>query len=208
MVWLNAFKPRFSTLGIVLLPVCIAIDWGGRALASGNVPLFLDSLGTIIGGIFAGPWIGGIAGFISNLISSGTVDPVAAPYSWISLLLGFAAGVGGYLGWANRPSGWIKLWILCVLVASIGSTPLNLALYSGHSNISYGDAVFAALRGAHVPLVIASFVDELVVDLPDKLITVFLAVFVYLSVPARYRSVFQLYRAPESGVAADHELAG
>ena len=44
MAWLSAFKFRLNTLGIVLIPVCIAIDWAGHAIASGlKLPLFLRS---------------------------------------------------------------------------------------------------------------------------------------------------------------------
>jgi energy-coupling factor transport system substrate-specific component len=208
MDWLNAFKPRFSTLGIVLLPVCIAIDWAGHAMATGRAPLFLDSIGTIIGAIFAGPWIGGLAGFVANLLSAGTIDSSAAAYACISLLLGFAAGIGAYLGWQRDPLGWINLWLVCVLVASIGSTPLNLILYSGKSHVAFGDSLLVTLQHAHFPLALASFFDELSVDLPDKLVTVAIAVFVYQAVPLRYRSVFRLYSPADSDLPADRQLTG
>lgn len=194
MPWLSAFKFRLNTLGIVLIPVCIAIDWAGHAIATGlKLPLFLDSIGTILGGILAGPWVGGIAGFITNLISSGTVDPIAAPYSVISLALGFAAGIAGYLGWQKRPRGWIGIWVLCFLVASIGSTPFNIGLYQGQSGVPFGDAIYTALVNAHLPTWIAAYVDEASVDLPDKLITALLAVLIYQGLPRRYRALFRLY---------------
>jgi len=195
MAWLSAFKFRLNTLGIVLIPVCIAIDWAGHAIASGlKLPLFLDSIGTILGGILAGPWVGGLAGFITNLISSGTIDPIAAPYSIISLALGFAAGIAGYLGWQRQPRGWIGIWILCFLVASIGSTPLNIGLYQGQSGIPFGDAIYTALVNAHFPTWIAAYVDEAAVDLPDKLITALVAVLIYQGLPRRYRALFRLYQ--------------
>src|SRR5438105_11888583 len=131
---LNAFKVRMNTRAIVLIPVCIAIDFAGHAIASTlKLPLFLDSIGTVLGALLAGPWVGGLAGFITNLISSGTVDPIAAPYSIISLLIGFAAGIGGYFSWQRRRWGWLALYVVVFLVASVGSTPLNVALYQGQS---------------------------------------------------------------------------
>src|SRR5919109_3962152 len=184
MNWLNAFKFRLNTLGIVLIPVCIAIDWVGHTIATGlKLPLFLDSIGTILGGILAGPWVGGLAGFITNLISSGTIDPIAAPDSIISLLLGFAAGIAGYLGWHRRVPGWIALWLLCFAVASIGSTPLNIFLYKGQSTIPYSDALLAALLKAHVPMGLAAYADEASADILDKLVTVLVAVLIYRGLP-------------------------
>src|SRR5438105_15037889 len=86
---LNAFKVRMNTLAIVLIPVCIAIDWAGHAIASTlKLPLFLDSIGTVLGGLLAGPWVGGISGLITNFICLGDVDPILCPYSIHSVASG------------------------------------------------------------------------------------------------------------------------
>jgi energy-coupling factor transport system substrate-specific component len=196
--WVNAFKLRMNTLAIVLIPVCIAIDWVGHAIASTlKLPLFLDSIGTVLGGLLAGPWVGGLAGFITNLISTGTVDPIAAPYSVVSLLIGFAAGIAGFYAWQRRRLGWLGLFVVVFLVASIGSTPLNLALYQGQSGVWFGDAVYAALVKGGFPTWLAAYLDEASVDLPDKLITVLVALLIYQGLPRRFRSLFALYRRPE-----------
>jgi energy-coupling factor transport system substrate-specific component len=195
----HAFRPRMNTLAIVLIPVCIAIDWAGHAIASTlKLPLFLDSVGTVLGGLLAGPWVGGLAGFITNLISSGTVDPIAAPYSVVSLVIGLAAGIGGYHAWQRRRGGWLALYIVVFLVASFGSTPLNLALYQGQSGVPFGDALYAALVRAGFPTVLAAYLDEASIDLPDKLVTVLVALLVYQGLPRRFRSLFALYRRPPS----------
>jgi energy-coupling factor transport system substrate-specific component len=197
MSLLDAFKIRMNTLAIVLIPVCIAIDWAGRAIASTlKLPLFLDSVGTILGGLLAGPWVGGLSGFITNLISSGTVDPIAAPYSIMSLLIGFAAGIGGYYSWQKRRIGWLALYLLVFLVASIGSTPLNIALYHGQSGVWFGDAIYAILVKSGFPTWLAAYCDEAAGDLPDKLITVLLGLFIYQGLPHRFRALFALYRRP------------
>jgi energy-coupling factor transport system substrate-specific component len=198
MSWLNAFRVRMNTLAIVLIPVCIAIDWAGRTLTSTlKLPLFLDSIGTVLGALLAGPWVGGLAGLITNLISSGTVDPIAAPYSIVSLLIGIAAGIGAYYSWHRRRMGWLALYVVVFLVASIGSTPLNIALYQGQSSVPFGDAIYTAMVGAGSPTWLAAYVDEASVDLVDKLVTVLVALLIYQGLPNRFRSLFALYRRPE-----------
>ena len=197
MSWYNAFRVRMNTLAIVLIPVCIAIDWAGHAIASTlKLPLFLDSIGTVLGALLAGPWVGGLAGFITNLISSGTVDPVAAPYSVVSLLIGLAAGIGGFYAWQRRRLGWLALYVVVFLVASLGSTPLNIGLYQGQSGVPFGDAIYAALVKGGLPTWLAAYADEASVDLPDKLITVLVALVVYQGLPNRFRNLFTLYRRP------------
>jgi len=192
---LNAFKVRMNTLAIVLIPVCIAIDWAGHAIASTlHLPLFLDSIGTVLGGLLAGPWVGGLAGLITNFISSGTVDPIAAPYSVISLAIGIAAGIAGYYGWHKTWPGRVALYILIVLVASIGSTPLNIGLYQGQSGLPFGDSLYAGMVKGGWPTWLAAYIDEASGDIPDKLITVVVAILIFFGLPNRYRALFSVWR--------------
>ena len=200
---LGAFKVRMNTLAIVLIPVCIAIDWAGHALATAlKLPLFLDSIGTVLGGILAGPWVGGISGLIVNFISSGTVDPIAAPYCIVSLAIGVTAGIGGYYGWHKSWQGWIALYVAIVLVASILSTPLNIGLYHGQSGVALGDAVYAGLVKGGWPTWLAAYIDEATGDIPDKLITVAVAIAIYQGLPNRFRNLFLLFRRPGDEVEA------
>ncbi len=199
---LNAFRVRMNTLAIVLIPVCIAIDWAGHVVASTlKLPLFLDSIGTVLGGLLAGPWVGGIAGLIANFISSGTVDPTAAPYSIISLGIGFAAGIGGYYGWHKTWPGRVALYVLILLVASIGSTPINIHLYAGQSGEPLGDSIYAGMVKANLPSWFAAYVDEASGDIPDKLITVVAAILIYVGLPNRYRALFSMWRRPAAEAA-------
>jgi len=193
---LNAFKFRMNTLAIVLIPVCIAIDYAGHVVASTlKLPLFLDSIGTVLGGLLAGPWVGGLAGLITNFISSGTVDPTAAPYAIISLAIGFAAGIAGYYGWHKSWPGRVALYILIVLVASIGSTPINLHLYGGQSGTPFGDTVvYTGAIKAGLPQWLAAYLDEASGDIPDKLITVVVAILIFFGLPNRYRALFSVWR--------------
>ena len=189
-----------NTLAIVLIPVCIAIDYAGHVVASTlKLPLFLDSIGTVLGGLLAGPWVGGLAGLITNFISSGTVDPTAAPYSIISLGIGFAAGIAGYYGWHKSWPGRIALYILIVLVASIGSTPINIHLYQGQSGTPFGDTVvYTGVIKAGLPDWLAAYLDEASGDIPDKLITVVVAILIFFGLPNRYRALFSVWRRPST----------
>jgi energy-coupling factor transport system substrate-specific component len=144
--------------------------------------------------------VAGITGLIVNFISSGTVDPIAAPYCVVSLAIGLAAGIGGYYGWQKTWPGRVALYVLIVLVASVGSLPLNLGLYGGQSGLPLGDAVFAGLVKGGWPTWLAAYIDEALGDIPDKFITVVLAIAIYYGLPNRYRSLFTLWRRPAGEV--------
>jgi energy-coupling factor transport system substrate-specific component len=81
----------------------------------------------------------------------------------------------------------------------VGSTPLNIALYQGQSGVPFGDAIFAAMVKAGFPTWLAAYVDEAAIDLPDKLVTVGVALLVYQGLPNRFRSLFALYRRQPLG---------
>jgi energy-coupling factor transport system substrate-specific component len=184
--WTGPLRFSLDTVSVVLILSCLGLNFAGHAIAVNfGLPLFLDSIGTVLAGVVAGPWVGGSVGLISNLVSSNTVDPIAAPYAIVSFGVGFAAGLARYLNWQKRASGWGALWLVTFAIASLVSTPLNFLVSGGKSGVTLGDSIYAALSGAHLPRIVASFVGEAAIDLPDKLLTVVVALLIAQDLPQR-----------------------
>jgi energy-coupling factor transport system substrate-specific component len=182
--WTGPLRLRLDSVGLLTILGALGLNFTGHAIAVGlKLPLFLDSVGTILAGIVAGPWVGGSVGFVSNLISSNTIDPVAAPYGIVSFAVGFAAGLSRFLNWHKRLNGWIALWLLCVGIAAVVSTPLNFLANDGKTSVGFGDAVYGVLAGIGMPRLAAAFLAEAAVDLPDKLITVIAALLITQGIP-------------------------
>jgi len=183
--WSGPLKFSLDSVGLTLVLASLGLNFAGHAIAvTLKLPLFLDSIGTVLAGLVAGPWVGGCVGFISNLVASNTVDPIAAPYGIVSFAVGFAAGLSRYLNWQKRASGWVALWLVCAVIAAVVSTPLNFFVNGGNSGVGLGDSVYAALTRAHLPRVVAAFSGEAAVDLPDKLIAVVVALLIAQGLPA------------------------
>jgi energy-coupling factor transport system substrate-specific component len=185
--WSGILKFRPGGAGVALIPVCIGLNVTGHAIAVAlRLPLFGDSIGTVLGAVLGGPWVGASIGLITNFVSSNTVDPIAAPYAVVSVAIGFGAGLVGYLDQRRRLADWIALWSVCFLLASLLSTPLNLLLNGGRSGVPLGDALYSYLTGIlHLPTFLASFLAEAAIDVPDKLITVLAALLIYRALPTR-----------------------
>jgi energy-coupling factor transport system substrate-specific component len=182
--WTGPLRFSLESVGLVIILASLGLNFAGHAIAvTFGLPLFLDSIGTVLAGVVGGPWLGGSVGFISNLVSSNTVDPIAAPYAIVSFAVGFAAGLARYLSWQMRASGWVALWLMSVAIASLVSTPLNFLISGGKSGVALGDSVYATLSGAHVPRIVAAFIGEATIDLPDKLITVVAALLIAQGLP-------------------------
>ena len=181
--WANAWVLRLDSPGFVVIPACIGINFTGHLLAvQFHLPLFLDSTGTILCALIAGPWVGGSVGVITNLVSANSIDPNAAPYAPVSFAIGFAAGLAARQGWHRQPAGWLAMWAICFLLSAVISTPLNLIISDGHSGVVLGDAIVDRLAKG-LPLPVASLAGEAAIDLPDKLLAVGAAVLIYRALP-------------------------
>src|SRR5436309_16037748 len=105
MDWLSR---QFSTRVIVLIPIAIAINivLGYTVQTVLKLPIYLDSIGTILVGVLAGPIAGALTGILSNVIwqyapgiGGGTIGPFAVTAGVIGLL----AGLWGHLGIHRSP---------------------------------------------------------------------------------------------------------
>jgi len=93
----------FTTAVLTLMPVAIAINIAVGSIAVAlRLPIYLDSIGTVLVGALAGPWAGALTGILSNLIWSilpipGGAGPVAAFFAPVAGVIGLMAGF-----WAGR----------------------------------------------------------------------------------------------------------
>jgi hypothetical protein len=103
---------RFDTRTIVLIPIAIAINivLGQTVGTALKIPIYLDSIGTILVGVLAGPLPGLVTGLLANLIWTYVLpapfhSDYAAPFAIVAAEIGFVSGVLGQLGWFRaRPN--------------------------------------------------------------------------------------------------------
>ena len=93
----------FSTATIALIPVAIAINIAiGSLITALRLPIYLDSIGTVLVGALAGPWAGALTGILANLIWAilpvpGGAGPTIAFFAPVAGVIGLMAGF-----WAGR----------------------------------------------------------------------------------------------------------
>lgn len=103
---------RFDTRTIVLIPIAIAINivLGQTVGTALKIPIYLDSIGTILVGVLAGPLPGLVTGLLANLIWTYVLpapfhSDYAAPFAIVAAEIGLVSGVLGQLGWfRSRPN--------------------------------------------------------------------------------------------------------
>ena len=189
----NLFKTKFDAVTIVLIPACIGINYLGKLFASVlKLPLWLDSIGTCIGGCLGGPLIGAICGAANNLIygfSAG--DNITLVYALTSLGIGVAVGIMARLGFMKSFPKAILTACVAGLTAVAISTPFNVIFWGGTTGNVWGDAVFAVTQASNMPVMLGSLLDEVVVDVPDKLITLIVVFFILKGLPKKLTNLYE-----------------
>src|ERR1700690_4244651 len=100
MGWISR---QFTTRTILMIPIAIAINvvLGYTVQTVLKLPIYLDSIGTILVGVLAGPIAGALTGILSNLIwqyAPGIGSSNIGPFAVTAGVIGFLAGLWGYLG--------------------------------------------------------------------------------------------------------------
>ena len=183
---MNLFKTKFDVAAIVLIPACIGINYLGKLFASVlKLPLWLDSIGTCIGGCLGGPVIGAICGAANNLIYGFTAgDNITLIYALTSLGIGVAVGIMARLGFMKSFPKAILSACVAGLTAVVISTPLNVIFWGGTTGNVWGRCPYSQLpRQPVCRYFSAHFLMRLVVDVPDKLITLILVFFILKGLP-------------------------
>jgi energy-coupling factor transport system substrate-specific component len=171
---MNALKGwvagQFTTRVIVLMPIAIAINivLGYTVQTILKLPIYLDSIGTILVGVLAGPLAGALTGILSNLIwqyapviGGGTIGPFAITGGVIGLL----AGIWGQLAvYRSRPASGTQLILAAIaagVIAVVVVIPiLNNPAYTDPNVGGYPSWVYtaAAVIAVVVAVVVAGFI--------------------------------------------------
>lgn len=190
---------KLNTASLVLIPAAVGINYIGKLFAGAlKLPLWLDSIGTILAACLAGPIAGALCGAINNIIYGFTLDPVSFIYAITSVAIGIVAGILAYKGKMQGAVGAVITGIIIACVSTVVSTPINIGMYGGQTGNLWGDALFTWGIANHFPMWLASGLDELVVDLPDKVAVTLIAFGIYKALPKKLTILYQNDQVVES----------
>ncbi|WP_339251447.1 ECF transporter S component [Sporosarcina sp. FSL W8-0480] len=182
---------KLSTAALVLIPAAVGINFIGKLFASLlKLPLWVDSIGTVLSSMLAGPIVGALTGIVNNVFYGFTTSPVSFVYAITSAVIGLVTGIMAYKGWISNVGKAIVLGLVVGFIAAIVSTPLNIMFWEGTTDNVWGDALFALLLSKDMPLYLASFADSIVVDVPDKVITVLLSYLIFKGLPKNVKNMY------------------
>ena len=182
---LEKIKNNFNTQTWVLIPIAIAINIAvGQIVLLLKLPVFLDSIGTVLVAVLCGPWAGALTGALSNVIWGIAIDPGALPWWPVAAMIGYMAG--RMAQWGFFKSWWkvVVTGFVVALTAAIVSTPIAVYLFGGitASGSSFITAYLLQTgTGIWQAVASTSFLTEPV----DKITTAMLAFAIIQGLPKR-----------------------
>ena len=188
---MNRIRQDFTTVTLVMIPVAIAINIAvGQLIFGLKIPLYLDSIGTVLVGVLAGPWAGALTGLLANLIWGLTgLNVTYAPFATVAAVIGLLAGLFGEAGWLRTWWKVIVAGLITGLVAAALSAPISAYVFGGVTGGGQ-DAVVAIFRGMGAGILPATFAQGVSSDPLDKAITYLIVWLIVRALPERFRARF------------------
>ena len=107
-------RGALNSTALALIPLAIAINIaGGQLVKVLKLPIYLDSIGTVLTGALLGPWVGLITGLLSNTIWTLIgLDQFALSFAPVAGVIGLIAGLAGRAGFFQRAAPrWLSALI-------------------------------------------------------------------------------------------------
>ena len=167
-------KKGKMTAFCLMIVLSLLLNFYGRQLsASYSLPMWLDSIGTMLSAYLGGPIVGGIVGLTSNLIYCIAYD-ASWMYALVSVVIGLVMGLASRRHSIETLFGTLTTCAMVAISASLVSIPLNILLNNGSTGNIWGDAVIGFMRERGAPEFLCLPTGQVYVELLDKLVSLLL----------------------------------
>jgi energy-coupling factor transport system substrate-specific component len=170
------------------LAFCIALNLtAGQITAALKIPLYLDSIGTILVAVLVGPWSAVICGSTANLLAAAFGNPT------MIFFIPVVAVIGAFSGFLAK-KGWFRKWYLVVIggilqgvLAACISAPISAYVFGGVM-MAGTDFLVLYFRSVGNTLLNSVFYQGLASDPADKLVSFLIVFFLTKNLPQRLLS--------------------
>ena len=154
-----------------------------------DLPLFFDTVGTILCAVVIGPWIGGLAGLLTNTLKGMFFTTLSIPFGLVNLVVGIAAGylaiwLKGYCKWYSP----LVVGTVTALLAPLVAAPIAAYLFGGMSAHGIDRFVVSFIESGH-SILSSAFWGRIPMSFVDKLISSYLIYGLLLMTPGSFFQV-------------------
>jgi energy-coupling factor transport system substrate-specific component len=171
-----------NVLKLTLVGMGIALNMMGAFIALNlRLPIYLDSIGTLMVAFLLGPIYGVATGLCGSVISGVTFDIFSLYFAPVQIFTGF---LGGYLYKKDWLKGWkipFGTFFMTIFVSFIGAV-IAAYLFGGVTS-SGSSYIVAFLSNIGVNKVVSVFIVQFLTDYLDKLVAVILVSTAIVTLP-------------------------
>ena len=160
----------------------------GNIVSRFELPLYLDSIGTMFTAVVGGIAPGMFVGFMTNLIR-GFSDSSSFYYGTINVLIAFIAGVAADKGFFDN----IKKVLVVLAFYILLSIPCSILTYILNECSIANDVAGSYVSIIHkfgIPVIWAQILGDFCIEIPDKAISILMAYMLYRIVPENIRNQY------------------
>lgn len=164
---------------------CIALNLTvGQVTSALKIPLYLDSIGTILVAVLVGPWSAVLCGSAANLLAAAFGNPMMMFFIPVVAVIGAFTGVIAKLGWFR------KWYLVCLggilqgILAALVSAPISSYLFSGVM-MAGTDFLVLYFRSLGNTLMDSVLYQGLASDPADKLVSYVIVFLLVRNLPQR-----------------------
>lgn len=192
---LAATVPVLPARTLGLIPIAMIINSVvGEIVGSIGLPLYLDTIGTVLVAALAGPVAGMTTGALNNVVW-GLLNPSALPFAAGAALVGYLSGEFIHRFHAFKNLGTVVLYgLLLGLVGGMVAAPVAAFVYGGTAGVGTG-ALVSLFREMGGSLIASVTTQAFISDPVDKILVMLIACATVKALPKRTVDAF----APREG---------
>ncbi|WP_423139806.1 ECF transporter S component [Providencia alcalifaciens] len=185
-----ANSSMISSRTLALIVFSIAINMVVGQLSSMlKLPIFLDSIGTIICALLAGPWAALFSGLATNLLWGLLSGPIAAAFAPVAMMIGLSAGLLARAGGFRTLPRVILSGVVITFALMIVAVPIRTYLFAGTTG-SGADLFVAYFHAVGENLLESVAITVLGANIADKIISAIVAWLLVRRLPERVQRTF------------------
>lgn len=175
------------TRTIVLSAVCIALNVGLNKIAAVlQLPVFMDSVGTILSAALVPPLFSCGIGIISNLLGGVITNPAIPFFAGTQLVIAAMAITAYRFGWFRRLGTAVLTGLAIGVVSAVVSAPITVIMFGGVTQPG-ATAVNAILMASGHSLWTSVLTGSLLVSSVDKVVACVVAWVLLQRLPERLK---------------------
>ena len=157
---------------------CIVVNFAGRILSDRlQLPLWLDSFGTVTAAYVLGPFCGAMVGMTVNLTYGILYSWTNMFYAVVSAMVGITTGICAKKGFLKNLYGVLSTSFLVAVLSVTLSVPFNYLYCDGSTQNIWGDGVIESMEKVGFNSFFSHCMGQFYLDFLDKVITIVLVCF-------------------------------